>query len=102
MVLVIQTGYAWDGPSGPTLDTPDTMRASLVHDALYQWNREQGTERATYPQFRKLADQEFLRLLAEDGVGFVRRWIWYWAVRWRGRAANVARERRRFPLSESE
>ncbi len=35
-MLVIKRGYAWDGPSGPTIDTPNFMRGSLVHDALYQ------------------------------------------------------------------
>ena len=40
-LLTIQPGYAWDGPSGPTWDTPDFMRGSLVHDALYQLIRLQ-------------------------------------------------------------
>ena len=39
-VLYIGDGYAWDGPSGPALDTRDAMRGSLVHDALYQLIRE--------------------------------------------------------------
>lgn len=34
--LVIKKGYAWDGPSGPTIDSLNFMRGSLVHDALYQ------------------------------------------------------------------
>ena len=34
--LTIKKGYAWDGPSGPTIDTLTFMRGSLVHDALYQ------------------------------------------------------------------
>ena len=38
--LRIAKGYAWDGPSGPTLDTANFMRGSLVHDALYQLMRE--------------------------------------------------------------
>ena len=33
-MLVIKKGYAWDGPSGPTIDTKNFMRGSLVHDAL--------------------------------------------------------------------
>lgn len=31
--LSIKEGYAWDGPSGPTVDTKNFMRGSLVHDA---------------------------------------------------------------------
>ena len=38
-LLTIKAGYAWDGPSGPTFDTPDFMRGSLVHDLLYQMMR---------------------------------------------------------------
>ena len=37
--LTIKRGYAWDGPSGPTIDTKTFMRGSLVHDALYQLMR---------------------------------------------------------------
>ena len=33
--ICFDRGYAWDGPSGPTIDTPDAMPASLVHDGLY-------------------------------------------------------------------
>ena len=29
-LLTIKTGYAWDGPSGPTIDTPSFMRGALV------------------------------------------------------------------------
>lgn len=35
-LLEIRAGYAWDGPSGPTFDTPSFMFGSLFHDALYQ------------------------------------------------------------------
>ena len=39
-VIVIDEGYEWDGASGPTIDTDDTMDGSLVHDILYQLIRE--------------------------------------------------------------
>ena len=32
--LEIADGYAWDGPSGPAIDTKNFMRGSLVHDVL--------------------------------------------------------------------
>ncbi len=38
--LTTKKGYAWDGPSGPTIDSKNFMRGSLVHDALYQLMRE--------------------------------------------------------------
>jgi len=34
--LIIKRGYAWDGASGGAIDTKTIMRASCVHDALYQ------------------------------------------------------------------
>ena len=40
--MIVEKDYAWDGPSGPTIDTSNSMRASLVHDVLYQAMREEG------------------------------------------------------------
>ena len=45
-LLIIKNGYAWDGPSGPTFDTKNFMRGSLVHDALYGNYMPVYTERA--------------------------------------------------------
>lgn len=39
-LLCVRSGYVWNGPSGPTVDTADFTRGSLVHDALYQLMRE--------------------------------------------------------------
>lgn len=39
--LTIHGGYAWDSPSGPTIDSLNSMRGSLVHDALYQLMRDE-------------------------------------------------------------
>jgi hypothetical protein len=39
-LLVLKKGFAWDGPSGPTIDTPDSLKGSAVHDAycrLMSW-----------------------------------------------------------------
>ena len=46
--LTIKEGYAWDGPSGPVVDTKENMRASLVHDALYQLMRQKKLSARTY------------------------------------------------------
>ena len=75
--LLVHTGYAWDGPSGPTLDTDNAMRAALVHDVLYQAIREGGLPR----KYRRQADREFRRLLKADGMTLLRRWAWWLAVR---------------------
>ena len=69
--------YAWDGPSGPTADTENSMRASLVHDGLYQAMRERKLRLTA----RGIADKEFRRILKDDGMSFLRRWIWWLGVR---------------------
>jgi len=46
--IKIKKGYAWDGPSGPTIDTLNFMRGSLVHDALYQLMREDHLDSKNY------------------------------------------------------
>lgn len=81
--LTIRSGYAWDGASGPTLDTKDTMRGSLVHDALYQLIREKFLS----DNFRKAADKELFRVLREDGMWFVRARVWFRALRLAGASA---------------
>jgi hypothetical protein len=75
--LVILIAYAWDGPSGPTFDTPDSMRGSLAHDALYQLIRLGLLPR----ECRHLADLEFHHILLEDGMDEARAWIWYEGVK---------------------
>ena len=81
--LCIKACYAWDGASGPTVDTKATMYAGLVHDALYQLIRLG----ILPPGARKEADKLFRRLLKEDGMPFIRRWYFYRAVRWFGAAS---------------
>lgn len=39
-VFIARRGYAWDGASGPAIDTENWRTASLVHDGLYQLIRE--------------------------------------------------------------
>jgi hypothetical protein len=46
--LTVKNGYAWDGPSGPVKDTDENMRASLVHDALYQLMRNDKIKSRTH------------------------------------------------------
>jgi len=83
--LSIRDGYAWDGPSGPAIDTRNTMRASLVHDALYQLLRAGKLA----PSFRKVADKIYRQHLIEDGVSRVRAGWQYAALRlFGGRAAR--------------
>ena len=75
--LTIEKGYAWDGPSGPTWDSKNSMRASLVHDALYQLMRV-----GVLPEScRKPADDTLYQLCVEDGMFQWRAWAWWNGVR---------------------
>lgn len=78
-VLVIKSGYAWDGPSGPAVDTKSFMRASLAHDALYQLMRVGTLSRI----WRVSADDLLYELCIKDGM-------------WRWRALLAHRAVRRF------
>jgi hypothetical protein len=69
-LLEIDAGYAWDGPSGPTIDTGTFMRGSLVHDALYQLIRMELLSMSK----RAVADQMLHDICVEDGMCKVRAW----------------------------
>ena len=87
----IRKGYAWDGPSGPAIDTKNFMRGSLVHDALYQLMRHGFVDIS----FRKKADQLLARICREDGMTYVRAWWVYAGVRiFAGKAASGKAVRR--------
>jgi hypothetical protein len=72
--LIIKTGYAWDGPSGPAFDTKTFYRASLVHDALYQLMRQK-----VIPIYHRAeADKEMYRICREDGMAWIRaKWCYH-------------------------
>lgn len=75
--LTLQNGYAWDGPSGPAFKTKTFMRASAVHDALYQLMRL-GLLPA---ECRAAADDEMRRICLEDGMWRIRAWWCHRGVR---------------------
>lgn len=82
-LMTIKRGYAWDGPSGPTLDTHTGMRASLVHDALYQLIRE-GFLTPDRKYYKYNADLMLYKICREDGMDWFRATYWYYAVKWFG------------------
>ena len=85
--LMVREGYAWDGASGPTLDTKNTMRGSLIHDALYQLIREgflPMSDREKADQLLRdvcIADSDW-KWLAKARFG-----LWYDAVEWFAKSA---------------
>jgi hypothetical protein len=76
-ILTILEGYCWDGASGPTIDTESTMRASLVHDVLYQMILNDQLSK----KYRKKVDKIFYKICVEDGMNKIRAIYYYWALR---------------------
>jgi hypothetical protein len=77
-ILIVKKGYAWDGPSGPTVDTRNFMRGSLVHDALYQLIRLQELDKNVY---RILADETLYHICRQDGMSLLRACNIYYSLR---------------------
>jgi len=75
--LYIAKGYAWDGPSGPTVDTKNFMRASLVHDALHQLMRQ---SKLSWMHLKE-ADILLSEMCKEDGMSRIRAYWVYLGVR---------------------
>jgi hypothetical protein len=93
--LVIGAGYAWDGPSGPTVDTLNFMRGSLVHDALYQLMRMEHLPQSD----RKQADKILRDMCKEDGMSSARAWWVYKGVRMGGKAAADPKNRKEVKIA---
>lgn len=86
-MLRVRAGYAWDGPSGPTIDTKTFMRGSLVHDALYQLIREGYLD----PSYRKYADNLLKEICREDGMSWLRaQWVYLGVSKFGSDAASTS------------
>ena len=75
-LLTVSVGYAWDGPSGPTFDSKNFMRGSLVHDALYQLIREKKINEDQ----RRRSDEILRKICLENGMSKIRAWWVFWGV----------------------
>ena len=90
--LRVMNGYAWDGPSGPIIDTRENMRASLIHDALYQLMRKNELNARTT---RKAADELFREICMQDGVSSFRANLYYKELRQFGKPAASPKNKKR-------
>jgi len=88
--LTIKSGYAWDGPSGVSIDTKDFMRGSLVHDALYQLLRTGLVNHNT----KRNADNKLKEVCLEDGMWTMRAWWVYEAVDTFGRSSTLPQNKK--------
>jgi hypothetical protein len=80
-ILKISKEYRWDGPSGLTLDTPNFMRASLIHDALYELMKYGYLEL----HHKSDVDRLFRETCINDGMSALRAWTHYTTVRMLGK-----------------
>ena len=85
-ILSVKRGYAWDGASGPIINTRDTLVASLVHDVLYQAMRLNLIKPSK--ENRKIADKNFFEILKMNGVNSFRSKVWYLAVKLFGKKST--------------
>lgn len=72
----IKRGYAYNGASGPTVDTKNSMRPTAFHDAMYQLLAAGLIPR----ELKGLVDELFKELLRQDGMSKIRSSIWYQGV----------------------
>lgn len=75
--LTIFDGYCWNGANKPAINTKNSRRGSLVHDACYQLIR-MGIIPKSY---RDHADRLLQTICIEDGMWKIRAGWWYRAVR---------------------
>jgi len=86
-IITAKEGYAWDGSSGPTIDSKYCMRASLFHDILYQCFREQlffpnrTWNQEEHNRLRYRADKLYRDILRADGKSAFVSWLRYRALR---------------------
>lgn len=74
--LTIVSGYSWDGASGPTYDSLNSIIGSLVHDVIYQLIR---LDKIDY-KYKEYGDKVLYTLCVEDGMFRLRASYWLWAV----------------------
>ncbi len=90
--LIIDKGYAWDGPSGLTIDTPNFMQGSLIHDALYQLMRLGFLDPKIW---RQPADALLRRICLEDDMSEFRAWYTYHSVRGFGNPSTLEKNKKK-------
>lgn len=84
-ILTIKPGYAYDGASGWTIDTKNSMRPAAFHDACYALMREGYLPRS----MKLLVDDLFYELLRQDGMSKARASIWHKGLEVGGTPATI-------------
>lgn len=88
--------YTWDGPSGPTYDTKNSLKGSLVHDGLCELMRWGLLNRR---RWRTPSDMELRRICRLDGMSLIRSHLWYRSVNVVGASASSPKSRRKILMA---
>lgn len=75
--LIVRKGFAWDGASGPTFDSPSSMSASLVHDVMCICMRD---GRLSYDKWQDTVNQFFEDMCRRAGMWGWRAKLWHTGV----------------------
>lgn len=85
-LLVVNEGCAWDGASGPTIDTKASMSPSLEHDMFCRAMRDR---RLSYARWQDTINEFFRQRCKEAGMWGWRADLWHAGVEF-GDAGNPA------------
>ncbi len=99
-ILDLLEGYRWDGPSGPTYDSPVGQAGSAIHDFFYAAERKEyiGWTPKTKKMWKKYADIEFKRQLKISGMNWFRRTYYYIGVKNWGRKYTRAEDNKQYEV----
>lgn len=84
-ILTVLRGYAYNGASGPTIDTRNSMRPTAFHDAMYQLMCLELLLR----EFKPLVDELFYELLRQENMAAPRAFVWKRSVEKLGTNASI-------------
>jgi len=87
--LIVYAGTEYDFGSGPAVDTPAVVIASLAHDMICHLTNARAIPWAC----RAMGDRMYREMMRQNGAGFVRRWGHWLGVR--GYSELIARWRDR-------
>jgi hypothetical protein len=74
--ITIKATFASDGPSGPTIDSPCSIRGAIKHDAGYALIRA-GVLPITA---KSVFDDQLKHDVIQDGMNRIRAWYWHRGV----------------------
>ncbi len=87
-LITVPAGYAWDGPSGPAIDTKSFMLPSLFHDVPYQANQTDDLCDLLPPDWKEKTDKLLRVHCLRDGMWPLRAWWVYQSVKQFGRGRS--------------